>query len=508
MVPHASSRFVFWTLVIVTAVFLAVYSRSFRVRPAADDFDYINEMHRGNQDGVLALFTRSVSDMTYRPLTSLGLWGFGNMFASHPEVGVRVVHLLSAIGYAAVAALWVRRAGLGRVGAVAALAIALLHPVLPAAVASIDGFNSLASSAMMWLGAWAILVLRERLLVAALVAVVCCIVGVGFKEYAFAMPLLAALTALFFWRSRRWFSALTLLLLLSGVVAGSIATRKLTLPPNAHGGWGYVWTEPSSLLDSIVNNGIALGSGLLFFGNTIWVIVDRSPRVMLFAAGWTLLLLITVLAGLLLRLSAAADDPEGEDPREIDPVRSEPRWILFLLLAIWATTFPAIVTLRVSEMYVPPMILPFALLCGFCADGFVTARLPMRVAAGAVTALAAIWSVQTIIHKVNGVVNTGARADRQIKQILAFLPPDAHDKLIGLRFLQRDRAPRDLYGVFRMPDSYVLGHPRVLDWPCPGKNLRVDVETYNDFDNVNMFGYDLVLGWDSKTQQFSKLGPR
>jgi len=506
MFVQAPARFILWMLVVTAAVFLSLYARSFRVLPAADDFDYINEIHRGNHDGVAALFTRSVSDMTYRPLTSLGLWAFGNMFGSRPEVGVRVLHLLSAIAYAGVVALWIRSAGLGRAGAIVALAVALLHPVLPAAVGSIDGFNSLASSAMMWLGAWVILVGRERIVLTSIVGVLCCVLGVGFKEYAFAMPMLAAMTVLFFWRSRRLGSAIILALLIGAVVVGNVAIRKLTLPANAHGGWGYVWMEPASLFHNVRNNAIMLAGGLLFIGNTMWLFVDGSQRVLLLCAAWGLLVVVTIFVGLMLRLSEIEEDET--DALTVDPITSEPRWMLFLLLAIGVTTFPAIVTLRVSEMYVPPMILPFALLCGFCADGFAGARLPLRVVAGAVALVALAWSVQTILQKVNGLVDAGARADRQIKQILGMLPPDAHDKLIGLRFLQRDRAPRDLYGVYRMPDSYVLLHSRVLNWPRPGKNLRVDVETYNDFDHVNTVGYDLVLGWDSRAQEFVRLGPR
>ncbi|MBC8106755.1 MAG: hypothetical protein H7Z14_09215, partial [Anaerolineae bacterium] len=56
-----------------------VYSQSFAVKPASDDWPIVNEIHRGNLQGVGAFFTDSVIQIGYRPLKSLAIWWFGNL---------------------------------------------------------------------------------------------------------------------------------------------------------------------------------------------------------------------------------------------------------------------------------------------------------------------------------------------------------------------------------------------------------------------------------------------
>jgi hypothetical protein len=116
-----------------------------------------------------------------------------------------------------------------------------------------------------------------------------------------------------------------------------------------------------------------------------------------------------------------------------------------------------------------------------------------------------VTSILAIRAKVAGLVDVGRRAEDQIKQVLSFLPPDAQDKTIAVRYLQSGRRPRDLYAVFRMPDSMVLIHRNVLDWPRPYANLRLDVAEVPDFGSVDVSTYDLALGWDAKQQRFRRI---
>jgi hypothetical protein len=488
---RASWSFLWLALAASVIVFLLAYWHSFHVLPAADDFSYINEIHRGSREGVAAFFTRSVTAQTYRPLTSVGLWAFGTMFGEHPTVGVRVLHLLSAVAFATVALPWIRALHLHRTGAAVAIAIMLLHPVLPQAVGSIDGFNSLASSAFLWLGAWFILLWRDHPLRAILASIVCFIIGAGFKEYAFALLPLSILTVICFWPRNRLLHGISFTLILGVLLVLAIGTRKYTVPPDplAQGGWGYVARDPVSLAKNVIVNTALLASGTLFFGNSIWAYVNQSPAT-LAVVGLSILALIALTTWGIAQLTRGSSEPL---PR---------RWITFLLLSFAAASFPAVLTNRVSEMYVPPLVLPLALLCGLAADGWARARPPRRALGAAAAVVLLISSILTIRAKIAGLVDVGRRADDQIRQILWFLPPDAQDKTVAVRYLASDRRPRDLYAVFRMPDHLLLVHRNVLHWPRPYRGLVLDAETVNSFAEVDPGKYDVTLGWDARQQKF------
>ena len=495
-----SWRFLFAALGLTSAIFLAAYWESFHVLPASDDFSYVNEIHRGNREGVWRFFTRSVTAQTYRPMTSVGIWAFGNMIPGHPTEGVRALHLLSAIAYACAAMPWIRTARLNRAAAAVVLAIMLLHPVLAQAVGSIDGFNSLVSSAFLWLGAWYVIACRERPTRALVAAALCFIGGVLFKEYAFALVPLSMLTVLCFWRAHplRW--TLAFALVLGGLLLVVIFVRKYTIPPDplAEGGWNYLAGNPLTLVRNVVVNAVLLAGGLLFFGNSVWAYVNQSPAVMAIVVA-SMLAVIALVAWSLWSRRNVANDLNAD---------SLPRWIAYLLLSFAAASFPAILVNRVSEMYVPPLVLPFALLCGWAADGFARARFPARAIASTAVVVMLVSSILAIRAKVDGLVDVGRRADRQLQQVLSFLPPDAHDMRICIRFLARDRRPRDLYAVFRVPDPILVPHAIALNWPRPYRNLVLDSDTVVSFDEVDVSRYDLALGWDAQRQQFVRLEPR
>jgi hypothetical protein len=216
--------------------------------------------------------------------------------------------------------------------------------------------------------------------------------------------------------------------------------------------------------------------------------------------------------GVALRVASS----QGRDSEsETDPLTSPARWTVFLLLGIVAATFPAIVTVHVSEMYVPPMVLPLALLFGLAGDGFVgraggeqSAGTLARFVAGAVAVVALVWSGAAIRNKVHGLLDVGRRADRQIQQVLSLLPPDAHDMVIELRYLHRPYRRDTVYGVYRMPENFLLVHDTVLDWPRPGKNLRVSVQTYNNHIELPYERFDLILAFNNETLAFEKLWKR
>src|SRR4051794_23623374 len=154
--PAAGWGFVLGLMVALSVMQIAIYHESFHIKPAGDDFPYVNEINRGNREGPAVFFTRSFTAQTYRPLASLGIWTFGNVELEHRPFMLRTLAFLCMAGFSLSAALWMAAMRLSRIGAIVAGLLLLFHPVLPAALGSIDGFNAVFSSAMLWLGAWAV----------------------------------------------------------------------------------------------------------------------------------------------------------------------------------------------------------------------------------------------------------------------------------------------------------------------------------------------------------------
>jgi hypothetical protein len=381
-----------------------------------------------------------------------------------------------------VAVLWVRQIGLGRAGALVALALRLLHPVLPQAVGSIDGIDPLASGALLWLGAWFVYRFRERPGRAIGGSLICFLVGVGFKENLFALGPLALAIILIFreWRSdrRRLLGAVALLATLAVASLAMIFIRFYVIRGGLEAGGAMLRINPRQL----VENTALFASGLLFFGDTIWVYVNQSKAVLALVGIACLTAFAVIVAGLYLR---------GRD-----------RWMTFMLIGLVVASFPTILLYHVSEMYVPPMLLPFAMLSAMAADALVSRGRAMRYMLAVLAAAALVFSIVTIRHKISGLVEVGERADAQLKQVLAFIAPDARNKRIMLLFDRGELPPRRTYSVFRMGDEILLVHEPTLEWYRPGEghvlqSIVVDVPA--KFERA---GWDLVLVWDAATKRF------
>src|SRR4029079_8514614 len=119
-----------------------------------------------------------------------------------------------------------------------------------------------------------------------------------------------------------------------------------------HRGFEYILLTPRQIL----LNFAILATGALFFGNSIFVYVHQSPAIFAMVALAVLLAGAVIAIGLL----RYARQDRLDVPREREPAR----WIIFLLGSLLAGTFPIWIMFHVSEMYLPPIILPLALLCG------------------------------------------------------------------------------------------------------------------------------------------------
>lgn len=495
MTPPVSWRFLSLAFVAVLIVFLLAYSRSFRVLPASDDWPIVVEIHRGNAQGVGAFFTDSVIRIGYRPLKSLVIWAFGNLGESDGQkmAWIRAATLGTAMFYAVVAVLWARAVPLGKAGAGVAIAVMLLHPVLPQAVGSVDSVDTLASSALLWMGAWFLCRWRDRLAIALPASLACFVIGLGFKENLYALAALSVLTVIWFWEKRPRRNATLVGAAFVITATGMILLRLLVIRGGLAPGGEMIRLQPAQ----IAENTALFATGLLFVGNSVWVFVHRSPAVLAIAALSCLAALGLVGGGIVMRLT-------GQEA-EIQPDRSPRKWPAFLLFGLAIASFPTILLYHVSEMYVPPMLLPFALLCGLAADGFARAGAPARALATTASIVALASSLFTIRAKIDGLVDVGTRAQRQLQQIVSLLPADAKDMTVAIRFLRSDRKPRDLYAVFRMPDHLLLVHRNVLEWARPHRGLVLDADTVDSFSEVDPSRFDLTLGWNASERKFFRI---
>jgi hypothetical protein len=166
---------------------------------------------------------------------------------------------------------------------------------------------------------------------------------------------------------------------------------------------------------------------------------------------------------------------------------------------------------HVSEMYLPPIIVPLALLCGLAGDAYRHTRKMGTVPILAIALAGLISSILTIRTKIDGLRDVGDRAAAQIDQILAFMPPDARDRRIAIIF-DPDQLPPPprTYSVYRMGDEMLLVHPTVLEWPRPGMNLRIWTNLAPqelEEPPPDPQSCDLILRWDVPTQKFIRAAP-
>ena len=224
--------------------------------------------------------------------------------------------------------------------------------------------------------------------------------------------------------------------------------------------------------------------GLLFFGNSVWVFL-RNDAIALAATGAAVLVAATIIIVGLRRAHASR------------------RWVVFLLASVVLSSFPASIMTHVSEMYLPPMIVPLALLCGLAAAGWARSGRAPRMFATVTFVLAMISSIWTIMIKVHDLRLLGERAEKQLRQVLDFVPLDAQDVRIMLLFDESVLPPRRTYSVYLMGDENLLVHEVCPEWLRPERNITLQSRVIGR-DSYDLTLYDLALTWDAQTQSFHR----
>jgi hypothetical protein len=347
----------------------------------------------------------------------------------------------------------------------------------------------LISTAMLWLGAWALWRLRERPVCGLIAAAACFVVGAGFKEYVFAMIPLGAATVIFLPKRPRWGYASAIMLMLGSCMGALLLLRGHTMPTGTGRGLNYVSFSPLRWAVDAAQ----IGAGLLFFGNTVWVFLHQSVAVLLSVA-------LSIVAAAILLVDGTRRVARDDRNSPVEPTRT--RWILFLVCSFALASFPANISVHMSEMYLPPVVVSLALLCGLAVEGYQQAApRTLRQLALTAAAIALASSVVTIYQKIEGLRDVGERADRQLRQILDRIPADARNVRVALLFDGKDFNPRDTFSVYRMPDQNLLVHPMCAEWLRPGAGITLASFMLPN-PEYNPEGFDLILKWDHTQQKF------
>jgi hypothetical protein len=510
----ATVRFICIALLIALAAQVVLYWPTFHQLPFGDDWGPpLSEVNRGRLVGPLSFFTETRQPDSYRPLQSLFIWLFGRSAEPANWVGIRVLHFLSSAVALVVVGLLLKQWKFGRAGVVVAAAVSVLHPTLVAPVGSIDGFSSILSCAAVWWGVW-MMGLTERPAVGIALACLAMIVGTHVKEYAFAMGPTAVLAAWFFYRPR-WRSAIMTAVVMGVLTFFLLWVRRYTKPTDME-------LPPSDFdVDSVMTiamNAVFVPVGGFFFGDSLWLYVERSPA----AIGVALLIgLVTmVLLGVGMWRTVSVARASGTRNEDHVPEVCTTMRIVFLLLSIPAVTFPANAVMKISEMYLCGLVTTVALLAAIAADGWmrVPSRATRRVAALLAIGLA-ISSTLAVRHKMLAMVALGERTKLQTDFIVATASTLPSGARIALLY-RADQVPlRPTFSSFRLPDCFCVRAPAAdclfLDRrptllapenirlrPTAPVHVLPDAIAVDDFDRSKA---DAVLYWDVPTARFTRL---
>jgi hypothetical protein len=485
---------------------LVLYRDSFHVKPSSDDFIALHQIDRGQTEGAGTFFR--ASDVTdYRPLQNLTFWLFGRMSRGHVLAGLRWLHVLSFMFYAAVAFLWFHALGFHRVGAVLAACVLFLHPTQAGPLAGLDNYSRFVVSAWVWLGAWIAYTRGARPRIAIPFVCLCFAIALGYMEYAVGLVPLAFLATARPGDGRRWreawitaaallaILAVYVLIRVSGVVTTTSGASALSLDPRT-----WAW------------NAAMMVTAVLFFGNTVPIMRDTSPAGFAWLCSNAAIVALAILYGLRAWRDRPLAHAGGAHPMGFPAAPGLTRSLDFFLCAAFATAlFPMILMRHVSEIYLTGVTLALALLTGLSVRGWLSASRPLQFLALILAGLQLLLAAGAIRGKVAGVLDAGERTEALFRQILEHLPGDGTTRRVATVFLEREHAAAKSYSIFAMPDDELIPTgfgTHAIRWFRPGQDIRLDHVLVADPSLVDLGPYDLVLLWDHSTGRFSLLKPR
>jgi hypothetical protein len=489
-----SISFLVTALLIAWLAQVALYWPTLQQMPVGDDWGPpLTEIVRGERVGPSSFFTETRQPDSYRPMQSLLMWLFGRVEEPYRWPSIRALHFLSSAVAGVVLGLLLHAWRLGRAGVVVAAIVAAIHPTLVAPVGSIDGFSSVLSCAAVWWGVWLMWQWRDKPAVATAFAGVALVVGTLVKEYAFAMAPTGVLAAFMFMKPR-WRSTVVSAFALGALTVLLLWARRYVKPTDMD-------LPPSDFefdsLQLLVQNAALVLVGGFFFGDALWLYVERS----VLAIGVSVTVLAVTAALLLPGLAKWWSAGQTESP--------DRRWLLgFLLLSIPAVTFPANLVMRMSEMYLCGLVFTVALLAGLAADGWGRASQTTKRVALVGFVGVCVASMAAIVHKNLKMVELGKRSRLQTDQLVQLVANAPAGSKVALLY-RLDQVPaRPTFSSYRLPERFHV-RPPATDYLFPGRRIELitppalpDEAAVRAADRSIA---DIVLYWDVAAGRFERL---
>lgn len=463
---RTSLSFVITIFLIFAGIQFAVYVDTFKVLPAADDFDApLFEILRGQKEGWGTLITQTSQPANYRPMQSILTWFAGTADADNPLFGVHLLHFISAWAFLAAGLAWAKILCLRRIGVIIVAIVLSLHPVLAIMIGSIDGFSSLLAPSLLWLAACFAFRDDNRMGPNFLAALCSLILAFGVKEYVFGGALVLPMVSWYTAREYRFRRFLRCGLIVGALVLAWLVIRSFTMPPAPRGIGGYSYVRWSPL--QIATNYALFVAALGYWGNTVSLFIQRSPILM---AGMAISCLLSVALAVAPFVVCRRSDAQRKLP-----------W--FLLAALLACSLPAGIAFHVSEMYVASMLLPLALLVALSFDHLAASRWGRMVV---VVFVVTMIAVGTIVgrSKTDKLVDMGKRAEAQAQALIRELPDNLQDgNPVVLVFLAKEM-PERAYSVFALRDNALITQRGVMKWILPKCKAEVKSVTVASIKDI------------------------
>jgi hypothetical protein len=486
----ATPRFLASLFLLLLAAQILLYRDSFRTKPSQDDFITLHQIDRGEQQGALTFFKASdLSD--YRPLQNLTFWLFGRGPRQHVLLSLRILHFLSFGFCAGVAFLWIYSLKLSRLGAIAAACVVFFHPIIAGPLAGLDNYSRFVVSALVWLGAWIVFRFgKQRPLLAIALVSACLVVGLGYMEYAVAMIPFAVLGMAWRVEQRRLFYASLMFASLAAVLAAYFLVR-ISGIVSTSAGTGYVSLAPLVWL----KNSAIMTIAVLFFGNTVPVMLQASKTLLIWLAGNVGVVLLALSYGLWRVHRGATSESRLPVP------------LPALVITFGLTFFPMVLMTHVSEIYLTSIVVALALLVGVAAQGWTQAPRALQYLVMVFAAGQLFLATKAVHSKIAGINESGERAEAMMRNLLGQIPNDREARKVAIVFLEQGTKG---YSVFSRPDHELVqtGYAtEAFQWFRPDQPIHLDHLVVVKASNVDLSAYDEAFLWDSSAKQFTRIAP-
>jgi hypothetical protein len=170
---------------------------------------------------------------------------------------------------------------------------------------------------------------------------------------------------------------------------------------------------------------------------------------------------------------------------------------------------PMVFLKHISEIYTTAILLPVALLTGCAIAGWTRASRVGYLVCMTIFGVHLLWACTSVRTKVAELHQTGERADKQLTNLLRWIPEETHDARVALIFLDSELWPRRTYSVFVAGDDHLIQPGQLaqaaIEWYRPGKNIQLVHLILRDKAHVALDDFDIALYWNPAKREFEPI---